>query len=113
MLERGKEEAETTETVRGVRKSATNSIAWAEGRASCRRAEGLSVVDGETHPCVPGAAAITPTPAGKRWWPTQSQACRMTLGAWQHSDANQALAASHLLHQPLVWASLRGLSLQR
>lgn len=64
------------ETVRGVRKPATNPIAQALEKAgqAAGEAEGLSVVDGETRPCVPGAATITHAPPEKRWWLVQCQA---------------------------------------
>lgn len=66
MLQRGKEEAVTTATARRVRKPATNPIAWAleKARQAAGEAEGLSVVDGESHPCMPGAVIHSPPGRG-------------------------------------------------
>lgn len=124
MQQRGKEEAETTKAVRGEWKPATAPIAWAlelAGQAP-GEAEGLSVMAGETHPCVPGAVTITHIPREEVAAPavpggTSSKGpelavpmCQRIPGAQQHGNANQALApSSHLL----VWQNPRGLSLQK
>lgn len=59
-----REEAETTEAVRGEQKPATSPIAWAlePAEQAPAEAEGLSVMAGQTHPCVPRAVTITHIP---------------------------------------------------
>lgn len=114
MLQRGKEEAVTTETVRRARKPATNPIARAleKARQAAGEAEGLSVMDGESHPCAPGAVIHSPPGRGggprsaRRHVPRGSGTlcpprARGDPGAQQHGNANQVLAASHLL--PSHW----------
>lgn len=89
-----------------------NCMGTGEGKASCRRGRGAISRGWRESPL--HAWSSNPQPPGKRWWPAQCRAtrpqgvrhsvpptCQRRPGAQQHGNANQVLAASHLL--PSHW----------